>query len=126
MADTDTSPTGDPLIAKAEEAELDAGRARKAANLFDLRRIIGGLFAVYGVILTILGIGASDKDIHKAAGINLNLWVGLAMLLVAVLFIVWALMRPLGEQLEEDSEPAGSFTGPDQAGSVGTSPAGGQ
>jgi len=38
-------------------------RARRAANLFDLRRLIGGLFLIYGVILLILGIGASDADI---------------------------------------------------------------
>ena len=69
--------------------------AAKAANLFDLRRIIGGLFIVYGVILTILGITASDADIEKAAGTNVNLWTGLSMLVVAAVFIGWALIRPL-------------------------------
>ena len=62
-------------------------RARRAANLFDLRRIIGGLFAIYGVILVILGLGASDAEIDKAAGWNLNLWVGVAMLVVAAIFL---------------------------------------
>ena len=91
----------DPLIAQKEEAELDAHRSARAANLFDVRRIIGGLFAIYGLILTILGIGASDADIDKAAGINVNLWVGLAMLLVAAIFLTWAFTRPLSRQLEE-------------------------
>src|SRR3954454_3220111 len=112
--DTRATPTGDELIAKTEEAGLEAGRARRAANLFDLRRIIAGLFAIYGVILTIMGIAASDGDIHKAAGINLNLWVGLAMLVVAALFTVWALARPLGEQLEEaNSDDVGGPPGDD-------------
>ena len=97
-------PTGDPLIGRTEEAAIDAERARRAANLFDLRRLIGGLFVIYGVILTVMGIGASDEEIDKAAGINLNLWVGLAMLAVGALFLVWAFARPMSEQLEEDED----------------------
>jgi hypothetical protein len=99
---SEASPTGDPLIAKSEEAELDAERARRAANLFDLRRIIGALFAVYGVILVILGLGASDAEIDKAAGWNLNLWVGVAMLVTAAIFLAWAFGRPLGEEIVDD------------------------
>ena len=96
----------DKHIADAEKAELDAHRAARAANLFDVRRFIGGLFVIYGVILFILGIGASDADVDKAAGVNVNLWTGLAMLLVGAFFLAWALMRPLGEELA-DSETAG-------------------
>jgi hypothetical protein len=77
---------------------------RRAANLFDLRRLIGGLFVLYGAILTVLGIGASDAEIEKAAGINLNLWVGIGMLAIGALFLLWAFTRPLSEQLEEDEE----------------------
>ena len=104
------SPTGDRLIAQHEEAEIDAQRARRAANLFDLRRLIGGLFLIYGVILVILGIGASDAEIDKAAGWNLNLSVGIAMLVVAALFLVWAFTRPLADQLEENEQPEGDRT----------------
>src|ERR671916_485601 len=86
--------THDPLIEQAESAEIEARRARRAANLFDLRRIIGGLFAVYGVILVILGIGASDAEIDKAAGWNLNLWTGIAMLVVAAIFVAWGRAPP--------------------------------
>ena len=96
---SDPDPTRDPLISQHEEAALDAGRAARAANLFDLRRMIGGLFLIYGVILVILGIGADDAEIEKAAGWNLNLYVGIAMLVVAALFLVWAFMRPLAQQL---------------------------
>jgi hypothetical protein len=104
------SPTGDEMIGQAEGAELDSSRARRAANLFDLRRIIGGLFAIYGVILVILGIGPSDAELEKAAGWNLNLWTGLAMLVLAALFLVWAFTRPLGDELVGDERPEGDRT----------------
>ena len=44
----------DPYIQQSEQAEIDAERAAKAARLFDIRRLIGGLFLIYGVILTVL------------------------------------------------------------------------
>jgi len=99
---SEASPTGDPHISQSEEAEVDADRARRAADLFDLRRIIGGLFAIYGVILLALGLGASDADIEKAAGWNLNLWVGVAMLITAALFLAWAFARPLGQEIVDE------------------------
>jgi hypothetical protein len=97
----------DELIRESEEAEAesrtdaDAEREARAANLFDLRRIIGGLFAIYGVLLFILGLGADQKEIDKAAGWNLNLWVGLAMIIVSGIFLGWAFARPLSEQLDD-------------------------
>jgi hypothetical protein len=100
MAESDASPTGDPHIEQSEQAEMDAQRAAKAARLFDIRRLIGGLFLIYGVILVILGLGASDKSIAKSADINVNLYAGLGMLVVAAFFIAWALMRPLGDDPE--------------------------
>jgi len=101
---SDASPTGDPHIAQAEEAEMDAQRAAKAARLFDIRRLIGGLFLIYGVILVILGLGESDKSIAKSADINVNLYAGLGMLVVAAFFIAWGLMRPLSGEPDEPSE----------------------
>jgi hypothetical protein len=92
---SDASPTGDPLIEQSEQAETDAQRAAKAARLFDIRRLIGGLFLIYGVILVILGLGESDASIAKSADINVNLYSGLGMLAVAAFFIAWGLMRPL-------------------------------
>ena len=103
--------TDDKLISESEQAERDAGREARAANLFDVRRFIGGLFVLYGVILFVLGIGASDSEVEKAAGVNVNLWTGLAMLLVGAFFLAWAFTRPLSDQLEEESEPAGGRPG---------------
>jgi hypothetical protein len=118
----------DPFIEQAESAEIESRRARRAANLFDLRRIIAGLFAVYGVILVVLGLGASDAEIDKAAGWNLNLWTGVAMLVVAAIFTAWALTRPLSEELDEAERGEGDRTvtgqpaptGPDAAALAGS------
>jgi len=70
-------------------------RARKA-GAFDIRLIIALLIGVYGVILTVMGIGfTSEEEIKKAAGVNINLWAGIGMLVVAALFVIWAVVRPL-------------------------------
>jgi len=92
------NPTGDPLIAQAEAQD-----SSRAADLFDVRRFIAALLGVYGVILTVLGVGASDADIAKAADVNVNLWTGIALILVAIAFVVWALVRPLSGESEDDA-----------------------
>lgn len=76
-----------------EVTELE-GKSATAARLFDIRRIIGGLFVVYGVIITLTGITASDAEIDKAEGVNINLWTGLGMLALGVFFLVWLWLRP--------------------------------
>jgi hypothetical protein len=96
---------------------------RRAANLFDLRRIIGGLFVVYGVVLTLLGLFDSQEEIDRAAGVNINLWTGLGMLAFGILMIGWALARPLGEELEAH-EPVGTGTGRDRERAGGNRDAG--
>ena len=82
----------------------DTPSTRRAANIFDLRRIIGGLFVVYGLLLTVLGLFDTQEEIDKAAGVNINLWAGLGMLVFGILMIVWALTRPLGDELVEGDE----------------------
>ncbi len=105
----------DDLINQSEQVTDDARSAdARAADLFDIRRIIGGLFVVYGLLLTILGAFASQEDIDKAAGSNVNLWTGLAMLTFGILMIAWALLRPLGQELaasHRDTPPAAEETG---------------
>ena len=93
------------------------GRAERAANLFDLRRIIGGLFTVWGVLLIILGAGESQAAIDKAAGININLFAGIGMLIFGVGMLLWAFTRPLGRELA--SEESGGRTGGDDDGAGG-------
>ena len=88
------------------ETQVSESRVAKAANLFDLRRIIGGLFVAYGVLMTILGITDSQAEIDRAAGVNINLWTGVGMLAFGIFMIAWAVTRPLGDELVEgDSLP---------------------
>lgn len=80
-----------PSTGVSDEEEIAAA---KAANRFDIRRLIGGLFMLYGLILVALGVFGSHHVKTKAAGINVNLWTGLAMLVFGALMIFWALSRP--------------------------------
>ena len=89
----------------------DTPTTRRAANLFDLRRIIGGLFVVYGLLLTILGLFDSQEEIDRAAGVNINLWTGIGMLIFGILMILWALTRPLADEL--GSQEGGGGPGSD-------------
>ena len=98
-------------------------RTLQAANLFDLRRIIGGLFIAYGVLLAVLGIFDSQEEIDKAAGVNINLYAGLGMLAFGILMLVWAFSRPLSEEL---SDEAGGGPGGDRHGAGGGDDAGRQ
>ena len=97
----------------SEPAEQPAkARVAQAANLFDLRRIIGSVFLAYGLLLAILGLFASDADVDKAAGVNINLWAGIGMLVFGALMWAWALLRPLSEELAADDPSAGPRDAP--------------
>jgi xanthine/uracil/vitamin C permease (AzgA family) len=78
--------------------------ADRSSRLFDLRLIIGAMFSLYGVVLIITGIADGSAEIAKASGIRINLWVGLGMLIVGVVFLLWARLRPI--RLEEPSAAA--------------------
>ena len=95
----------DRFVQETEQAEQEAWQGdqdERAANLFDLRRIIGGLFVLYGIVLTIVGLTDSDAEIQKAAGVHINLIAGLGMLALGIIFLIWAFTRPLGKQLREE------------------------
>jgi hypothetical protein len=68
---------------------------RKVARLFDVRLVIGGLFTVYGVIVTLIGLFDSHAEIQKAQGVRINLWMGLGMLAVGLLMLLWLRLNPL-------------------------------
>jgi hypothetical protein len=94
MVDSSDNDEAHRQIAEAEEAEA-RDRATGMASLFDLRMVIGGLLALYGVILTVMGVFASDDAKAKAAGININLWAGLVILAGGAVFLAWVALRPL-------------------------------
>jgi hypothetical protein len=77
-------------------AESESEVTKSAASkLFDIRLLIGGLFVVYGVLLTVDGFFTSDKERAKAAGLNMNLWLGIGMLVLGLLFLLWRMLNPI-------------------------------
>lgn len=76
-------------------------------RLFDIRRVIGGLFVVYGLILAVTGLLDSAQEIQKAEGIRINLWTGVAMLVVGGAFLAWERLRPSDGPASSDA-PASS------------------
>jgi hypothetical protein len=83
---------------RPDNQDADVVAAERAANRFDIRRIIGALFTLYGIVLVVVGVIGAHHVKVKAAGININLWAGVGMLVLAALMIWWALARPV--QLE--------------------------
>ncbi|MFC7265662.1 hypothetical protein [Streptomyces lutosisoli] len=88
-----------------EVTELEQ-KSATAARIFDLRRIIGGLFVIYGIIVTIAGITVSDANLDKAEGVNINLWTGLGMLALGVFFLGWLWLRPLAPAVLQEGPPS--------------------
>ncbi|GAA0423291.1 hypothetical protein Aca07nite_23450 [Actinoplanes capillaceus] len=73
------------------------------AKLFDVRRVIGGLFVLYGVIVTLIGILDGPSELEKAQGVRINLWMGLGMLAFGLLMLLWLRLNP---PPEPEPEPA--------------------
>ncbi len=73
-----------------------------SSRLFDLRDLIVALFTVFGAILVVAGIFDGQDEIDKAAGVRINLWAGIGMIVLAAVFLVWRLWRPLQR---DDADP---------------------
>lgn len=83
---------------------------KQSAGLFDIRNIIGLLVLIYGVVLTVMGFSVSDEQLAKSAGWNVNLWAGVAMILLGIFFMGWAYLRPVVVTTTVVSgEPGGEF-----------------
>ncbi len=87
-------------MTEPKETAVDQGGTEAppsaASQLFDLRSIIALLFGVYGIVLTIQGLFfESEEQLQKAGGIDINLWSGIMMIIMAALFALWAWLRPL-------------------------------
>ena len=91
--------------------DTDSTPKSAAAKLFDIRTLIGGLFTLYGVMLTVYGFFTSPEDLDKAAGININLWLGLGMLLLGLFFLAWVRLAPLQRPAEPNPPGARSAEG---------------
>ena len=97
-------------------AESSAGPARGRVSLFDLRWILAVLFAIYGIVVTLMGLLAHAKTYTASGvdiGVDVNLWTGVPMLLLAIAFAVWAWARPTFVQVNPgaDVSPEGSADG---------------
>jgi hypothetical protein len=87
-------PGAEEPMASTGASDEDELRAARVANRFDIRRLIGGVFLLYGLILVALGLFGSHEIKNKADGINVDLWTGIGMLVFGALMVFWALSRP--------------------------------
>ena len=77
-------------------SEAPAAATRHTAGAYDVRTVIAGLIGLYGIVLTIMGlVGQSADDRAKTGDWNANLWSGIVMIVVAVVFAVWLKLRPV-------------------------------
>ena len=88
---------------------------KKTAGAFDVRSIIGALLTVYGVILLVTSfVGSSapaSPDAPAGGGdINANLWAGLGLLVVGLVFLAWWRAKPIvvPDHVEKDVERPGA------------------
>jgi hypothetical protein len=93
-------------------SDQEASTQSAAAKLFDIRLMIGGLFVVYGVLLTVAGFFTSDAELQKAANVNINLWLGLGMLVLGLLFLLWRRLDPLEVKPPTEAEIASARSRP--------------
>ena len=82
--------------ARARKPDLSPEEAKnwRLAKLFDLRSFIGALLLIFGVLVIIPGFVAGKATIYKSAGINLALWIGGIMLVLAAFFLTWVILKP--------------------------------
>ncbi len=80
---------------------------KKAAGAFDVRNIIGALLGLYGIVL-LLSAFLLDPGMNPDTGLPkesaYNTWAGLALVLAAAVFLIWAKVRPI--IVPADPEPA--------------------
>jgi hypothetical protein len=83
--------------AAGRDSEIESTEAAKssAASLFDIRRVIGGLFTLYGVLVLGAGLFDGSNAKEKASGIDINVWTGLGMLLLGLGMLAWMALRPV-------------------------------
>ena len=86
-------------------AEKPVGHRSHMAGAFDIRNVIGSLLGIYGLVL-LASFLLLDPGVDPSTGApkeNIyNLWAGLAMIAVAVVFAVWTKVAPI--KIEEPVE----------------------
>ncbi|GAA5021396.1 hypothetical protein [Kitasatospora paranensis] len=103
----DQESTAEHGAERPEPAGAGAERpSATAARLFDIRRVIGGLFVLYGAVLTVVGAFDSPAAVAKAQGVRINLWTGLGMLVLGAAFLLWLRLSPSPAPAAEPDGPA--------------------
>jgi len=91
---------------------MDDPIGTRTVVLRDLRLAIAALFTVFGTIVTVTGMTADEAELAKSQGVNLALWTGLGMLVVAAIFGIWLWLAPPevpeGHDVGEFLPPSGS------------------
>jgi hypothetical protein len=77
-----------------EIEQTEKAGSASSSKLFDIRQVIGGLFTLYGVLVTGAGIFDGDTARKKASGIDINLWTGLGMLALGLAMLLWMRLSP--------------------------------
>lgn len=85
--------------------QQDGDTAVEQVRAFDVRTVIGGLIAIYGVVLLVMGLFfTSADDLAKADGENLNLWTGIGLIVGGAVFLLWVRLRPLKVPVPQKDE----------------------
>ena len=79
----------------------------KTAGAFDIRNIIGLLMGIYGLIL-VAAYFFLDPGINPDTGLEKeplnNLWTGIALIVVALVFFAWAKIAPI--RVDDEAQAA--------------------
>ncbi|MEH6252578.1 LPXTG cell wall anchor domain-containing protein [Corynebacterium pseudotuberculosis] len=82
----------------ASTSHTPKATSQHLAGAFDIRNVIGALIGLYGLVLVICSF-TLDPGVNPDTGVAKssqdNLWSGLAMLLVGVIFFLWTRLRPI-------------------------------
>lgn len=109
---SDNAPGQQPV--EMDEAEAKARRHRHTAGAFDIRTIIGALLGIYGVILVAVELFGDDTG-DATGDLSANLWAGIGLIVVSVVFLLWVRLRPLvvedGPDHQDPSQDTGSAGG---------------
>ena len=80
--------------------------SKKSAGAFDIRNVIGALIGLYGIVL-LIAYFALDPGVNPDTGVAkepiYNLYTGIGLVIVALVFFVWARIRTTVVE-EVDSE----------------------
>ena len=69
---------------------------KRTAGAFDVRNVIAALIGFYGVVLVLTGLfGDTAEEADRTGGLDANLWSGIAMVVFAAAFALWARLRPV-------------------------------